>query len=86
MFCQINFQITVRSSPLMPETVPVCRQCHENCLSSNGTVNGSMKNYNDCNSNSRSDSEQQEYSTRDSNINENDDWQHLMLQSKFTIP
>lgn len=68
----------------MPETVPVCRQCHENCLSSNGTVNGSLKNYNDCNSNSRSDSEQLENSNRDGNDNENNDWQHIMLLGNFS--
>ncbi|XP_019769503.2 uncharacterized protein LOC109543981 isoform X2 [Dendroctonus ponderosae] len=26
-------QVTVRSSPVVPETVPVCRQCHKKCLS-----------------------------------------------------
>lgn len=27
------FQITVRSSPVVPETVAVCRQCHKRCFS-----------------------------------------------------
>ncbi|KAK9881081.1 hypothetical protein WA026_014425 [Henosepilachna vigintioctopunctata] len=27
-------QVTVRSSPIMPESLPVCRQCHKSCLNS----------------------------------------------------
>lgn len=69
----------------MPETVPVCRQCHKNCLSSNGTMNGSLKNYNDCNS--RSGSERLENSNKDGNDNDkendNDHWQHLILLGKY---
>ncbi|KAL3278200.1 hypothetical protein HHI36_013539 [Cryptolaemus montrouzieri] len=36
-------QVTVRSSPILPESLPVCRQCHKNCLNS---VNGRNSNEN----------------------------------------
>lgn len=71
----------MRSSPLIPETVPVCRQCHKNCLSSNGTMNGSLKNYTDCNS--RNGSERVENSNRDGNDNDNNQWQHSLLMGKI---
>ncbi|CAG9861476.1 unnamed protein product [Phyllotreta striolata] len=62
-------QITVRSSPLMPETVSVCRKCHKTCLSNNGTINGSSRNLNGCSTKLN----------KDKNDNEEDDWQAFML-------
>lgn len=29
----LNLQITVRTSPVVVETIPICRQCHQKCLS-----------------------------------------------------
>lgn len=37
------FQITVKSSPLVPEKVQVCKQCHKNCLNSSSNGNISFK-------------------------------------------
>lgn len=37
--------MTVRSSPLVPETIPVCKQCHKTCLNkSNKEANGFQNN------------------------------------------
>ncbi|KAG5883483.1 hypothetical protein JTB14_038357 [Gonioctena quinquepunctata] len=78
-------QVTVRSSPLVPETMPVCRQCHKNCLSSNGTMNGSIQTYNDCNSNRTSNS-RIDSTGKDKNDNEGDDWQAFMLVGLMANP
>ncbi|XP_066147516.1 uncharacterized protein PsGEF isoform X1 [Euwallacea fornicatus] len=45
-------QVTVRSSPIVPEAVPVCRQCHKNCIS-NILVNKQLHKE-DCNGNAAS--------------------------------
>ncbi|VEN63141.1 unnamed protein product [Callosobruchus maculatus] len=65
-------QVTVRSSPQFPETVPVCRQCHKNCLSNNGSI----KNYNDCNSNKTSPKLENSGSCRKATNDK--DWQPLI--------
>ncbi|XP_074034007.1 protostome-specific GEF isoform X2 [Leptinotarsa decemlineata] len=78
-------QVTVRSSPLVPETVPVCRQCHKNCLSSNGTVNGSVQNFNDSNSNRTSNS-QLETADKNENVGDEDDWQTFLLVGMMANP
>lgn len=60
-------QVTVRSSPLVPEAVPVCRQCHKNCLS-NVLANkaASQKTYKtDC------------FSSQETN--DSNDWQGIVL-------
>lgn len=41
-------QVTVRSSPLVPEAVPVCRQCHKNCLSNVLANKAASQNHTDC--------------------------------------
>lgn len=33
LLINITFQITVRTSPVVVDTIPVCRQCHKKCLS-----------------------------------------------------
>ncbi|CAG9817963.1 unnamed protein product [Phaedon cochleariae] len=77
-------QVTVRSSPLVPETVPVCRQCHKNCLSSNGTVN-SVQNFDDCNSNRASDT-RLDNMDKDKNQNKDDSWQTFFLLGMMSNP
>ncbi|CAH1223954.1 unnamed protein product [Diabrotica balteata] len=79
-------QITVRSSPLVPETVPVCRQCHKTCLSSNGTMNGSTKNLNGCNINRNIASRLNNNLVKDKNDNDEDDWQAFMLVGLMPNP
>ncbi|KAJ8920462.1 hypothetical protein NQ315_005330 [Exocentrus adspersus] len=80
-------QVTVRSSPLMPETVPVCRQCHKNCLSnaSNATVNGSIKNYSDCN-NSDENAKTFEPNIDNKTEEERSSWQPLVLLGLMANP
>ncbi|XP_050506430.1 uncharacterized protein LOC114332848 [Diabrotica virgifera virgifera] len=79
-------QITVRSSPLVPETVPVCRQCHKTCLSSNGTMNGSTKHLNGCNINRNIASRLNNNPVKDKNDNDEDDWQAFMLVGLMPNP
>lgn len=65
----------MRSSPLVPETVPVCRQCHKNCLPS---VNNSVKNSSKPNS--------EDTSKKDENDNKDeDDWRPLLLMGLSAI-
>ncbi|KAJ3667136.1 hypothetical protein Zmor_002540 [Zophobas morio] len=72
-------QVTVRSSPLVPETVPVCRQCHKNCLPA---VNNSAKNANQPNNHNNTENRCQ----RDENDNkEEDDWRPLLLMGLSAI-
>ncbi|KAH0816326.1 hypothetical protein GEV33_006465 [Tenebrio molitor] len=69
-------QVTVRSSPLVPETVPVCRQCHKNCLP---PVNNSVKSA--TKSNNHTEDVTETNCTKDENDNkdDNDDWRPLLL-------
>ncbi|XP_018580022.1 uncharacterized protein LOC108917757 [Anoplophora glabripennis] len=78
-------QVTVRSSPLMPETVPVCRQCHKNCLSSNATANGSIKTYSDCN-NSGENVKTSEPKIDNRTDSEGNEWQPLVLLGLMANP
>lgn len=68
----------MRSSPLVPETVPVCRQCHKNCLS---TVNNCVKTQpilsNITKENDNKDA--------NDNKNEEDDWRPLLLMGLSAI-
>jgi hypothetical protein len=66
----------VRSSPLVPETVPVCRQCHKNCLP---PVNNSVKSA--TKSNNHTEDVTETNCTKDENDNkdDNDDWRPLLL-------
>lgn len=68
----------MRSSPLVPETVPVCRQCHKNCLS---TVNNCVKSTHSIQSNIT------EYNNKDAydNKNKEDDWRPLLLMGLSAI-
>ncbi|KAJ8954990.1 hypothetical protein NQ318_000422 [Aromia moschata] len=82
-------QVTVRSSPLMPETVSVCRQCHKNCLSSSATVNGSTKNFSDSNSNMGSTvavNAKANNSVEDKKDVDENDWQPLLLLGLMANP
>ncbi|XP_030756951.1 uncharacterized protein LOC115882842 [Sitophilus oryzae] len=81
-------QVTVRSSPIVPETVQVCRQCHKNCLS-NVIANNKLNQTNhvrDCNSNQQSNhlfNDHNHFSERhqdqQSKQKEDSDWQPLLL-------
>lgn len=63
-------QVTVRSSPLVPETVPVCKQCHKNCITSNGNVQNFVDSLTNGTSEKKND--------RQESLEE-DDWQPLLL-------
>lgn len=68
--CFICKQVTVRSSPLVPETVPVCKQCHKNCITSNGNVHTFVESLTNGTNYKRNDRQQSL---------EEDDWQPLLL-------
>ncbi|XP_056640815.1 uncharacterized protein LOC130447811 [Diorhabda sublineata] len=68
-------QVTVRSSPIVPETVSLCRKCHKTCLSTNGNRNNS----NGCDGNENTTSRLDNNPTRDSNHNNENNWQSFML-------
>ncbi|XP_050293542.1 uncharacterized protein LOC126734076 [Anthonomus grandis grandis] len=79
-------QVTVRSSPLVPETVPVCRQCHKNCLS-NVLANSKLNHHThkDCSSNNHINS-QTIPSITPTKSNENENWQQFVLLGLCTNP
>ncbi|XP_044757092.1 uncharacterized protein LOC123315465 [Coccinella septempunctata] len=62
-------QVTVRSSPILPESLPVCRQCHKSCL----TVNG------------RSSNDNSNLSLKTVNKTEDDEWGSLFLMGLSAI-
>lgn len=67
-------QVTVRSSPVVPETLPVCRQCHKTCLTNNDSTSENVNKPN-CNSSMKKPS-----TIFRNNKNDDDDaWQPLML-------
>nr|XP_015840738.1 PREDICTED: uncharacterized protein LOC663795 isoform X2 [Tribolium castaneum] len=68
-------QVTVRSSPLVPETVPVCRQCHKNCLPS---VNNSVKS-------ARSNNNTENPKKDENDNKDEDDWRPLLLMGLSAI-
>ncbi|XP_044258396.1 uncharacterized protein LOC123007266 isoform X2 [Tribolium madens] len=70
-------QVTVRSSPLVPETVPVCRQCHKNCLPS---VNNNVKSARSNNNTENSKEKKDENDNKD-----DDDWRPLLLMGLSAI-
>ncbi|CAH0553429.1 unnamed protein product [Brassicogethes aeneus] len=59
-------QVTVRSSPLLPETVQFCRQCHKTCLT-NGSVKNSEHHVQDV------------HHQKSAEDDDADDWQPLLL-------
>ncbi|CAG9772991.1 unnamed protein product [Ceutorhynchus assimilis] len=74
-------QVTVRSSPIVPETVPVCRQCHKNCLSNVLANSNKHEHHQDCSVNQTNNNPiSSTGSTETNNIKEDDnDWQTFLL-------
>lgn len=72
------YQITVRSSPLVPETVPVCRQCHKNCFN---LTNGDLSNKDDhvVVNNHLKHNNNTSQKQIGKNDNKDNDWQPLVL-------
>lgn len=75
----------------MPETVPVCRQCHKTCLNNNQNGKSHSHNRTDHNKNVNSTCQQQynDNSVYDSCIadqtDNDDDWRPLMLMGLSAI-
>ncbi|KAL1506136.1 hypothetical protein ABEB36_005555 [Hypothenemus hampei] len=79
-------QVTVRSSPLVSEPVPVCRQCHKNCLSNvlanNNKIN--QTHFNDCRQNESSKNCNEQEIINDST--KTNDWQGFLLLGVCSNP
>ncbi|XP_045465500.1 uncharacterized protein LOC123674614 isoform X2 [Harmonia axyridis] len=50
-------QVTVRSSPILPESLPVCQKCHKSCLTINGRISNDNSNINPKTANNALDDE-----------------------------